>query len=393
MTADIGPSKGPLAGYRILEMVGSGPGPFCAMMLADAGAEVIRIDRTSGRTRPIEVDVRLDVTARGRRSVALDLKKPEAVQAVLRLCRHVDGLIEGFRPGVMERLGLGPEQCMAANPRLIYGRMTGWGQGGPLAQLAGHDINYLAISGTLHMFGRVADRPSPPLNLVADMGGGGLMLAFVITSALLERVSSGKGQVVDAAMVDGAAFLATSVYAQKAMGWWRDERGSNLLDTGAHFYEVYTTKDGGHMAVGAIEPQFYELLLHGLELDPKSLPAQMERSSWPAMKVRFADIFRTRTREEWTQVFAGSDACVSPVLTPEEAACHPHATARDSFRHTYGALHPSPVPRFSRCATKPAEPPPVPGEHSERVLQSFGFSGDEISQLRECGAMIQVERP
>ena len=389
MSADAKPSAGPLAGFRILEMAGIGPGPFCAMMLADSGAEVIRIDRAVGRTRSIDVDVRHDVTARGRRSLALDLKHPQAVQAVLRLCSDADGLIEGFRPGVMERLGLGPVHCMAANPRLVYGRMTGWGQTGPLAQLAGHDINYLAISGVLHLCGRATEKPSPPLNLVADMGGGGLMLAYGMTCALLERVGSGKGQIVDAAMSEGAALLATSVFAQKAMGWWRDERGSNLLDSGAHFYEVYATKDGAHVAVGAIEPQFYELLLQGLGLDPKSLPPQMERSSWPAMKLRFAEIFRGRTRAEWTQLFAGSDACVSPVLTPEEAAQHPQAIARNSFSRCFGALHPAAVPHFSRPAAPLLSPPPVPGEHSELVLRSFGFSGDEISQLRHCGAMVE----
>jgi alpha-methylacyl-CoA racemase len=384
------PGAGPLAGFRILEMAGIGPGPFCAMMLADMGAEVIRIDRASGRTRSIEVDARLDVTARGRQSLALDLKKPQAVQTVLRLCREADALLEGFRPGVMERLGLGPETCMGVNPRLVYGRMTGWGQTGPLAQMAGHDINYLAISGMLHLFGRAAERPSPPLNLVADMGGGGLMLAFGVLCALLERVRTGKGQVLDAAMSEGAALLATSVFAQKAMGWWQEERGSNLLDTGAHFYEVYATQDGGHMAVGAIEPQFYELLLRGLGLDPKTLPSQMDRSAWPAMKLRFVEIFGRRTRAEWAQVFAGTDACVSPVLTPEEAMHHPQAVARRSFQHSFGAVHPAAVPRLSRPSATPLSAPPLPGAHSVRVLRSFGFSEEEISQLRACGAMAEL---
>jgi alpha-methylacyl-CoA racemase len=386
------PGAGPLAGLRILEMAGIGPGPFCAMMLADMGAEVIRIDRASGRTRPIDVDVRLDITARGRQSLALDLKKPQAVRTVLRLCQQADALIEGFRPGVMERLGLGPEPCMAANPRLIYGRMTGWGQSGPLAQAAGHDINYLAISGTLHLLGRAEERPSAPLNLVGDMGGGGLMLAFGMTCALLERVHSGKGQVVDAAMVEGAALLTTAIFAQMAMGWWRDERGSNLLDSGAHFYEVYATCDGGHVAVGAIEPQFYEQLLQRLGLDPATLPPQMERSSWPQMKRRFAELFRARTRDEWAQVFAGSDACVSPVLTPEEAAHHPQAIARGSFTRAYGALHPRATPRFSRSGDARPGAPPLPGQHSEPVLRSFGFSREEIGELRACGALRESSR-
>jgi len=341
----------------------------------------------SGRKHPIDGDPLLDVSARGRKSVALDLKKPEALATVLRLCSHVDGLIEGYRPGVMERLGLGPEQCLAANPRLIYGRMTGWGQDGPLSHLAGHDINYLAISGSLHMFGRAEERPGTPLNLVADMGGGGLMLAFGMTCALLERVKSGRGQVVDAAMVEGAAVLATLIYAQKAMGWWRSERGSNLLDSGAHFYEVYETSDGRYMAVGSIEPQFYALLLKGLGLDPASLPQQLDRASWPSMKRRFADIFHTRTRDEWTHVFADTDACVTPVLTPEEAAQHPHSVARGAFRTSYGVLHPSGAPRLSRSRAPLPEPPPRAGEHSDTVLASCGFSAGEISALRACRAL------
>ena len=378
---------GSLSGYRILEVAGIGPGPFCAMMLADQGAEVVRIDRASGSTRPIEGDTRLDVSARGRRSLALDLKHPEAVRTVLRLCARSDALLEGFRPGVMERLGLGPEPCLAANPALVYGRMTGWGQDGPLHHLAGHDINYLAISGNLHMFGRTEERPSAPLNLVADMGGGGLMLAFGMTCALLERARTGQGQVVDAAMVEGAALLATSVYAQKAMGWWRDERGANLLDSGAPFYEVYRTKDDGFMAVGAIEPRFYALLLRGLGVEPDSSPPQMDRDSWPALKQRFAAIFRTRTREEWTSQFQDSDACVTPVLTPEEAATHPHALARGSFRNSWGVLHPAPAPRLSRSTSPPLTPPPRTGEHSDEVLRSFDFSVDEIGALRACGAL------
>jgi alpha-methylacyl-CoA racemase len=378
---------GPLSGYRILEVAGIGPGPFCAMLLADQGAEIVRIDRAGGSARPINGDPRLDVSARGRKSLSLDLKKPEAVRVMLRLCTRVDGLIEGFRPGVMERLGLGPEECLAANPALVYGRMTGWGQEGPLRGLAGHDINYLAMSGSLYMFGRAGERPSAPLNLVADMGGGGLLLAWGMTCALLERARTGSGQVVDAAMVEGAALLATSIYAQKAQGWWRDERGANLLDSGAPFYEVYETSDGGYLAVGAIEPQFYALLLAGLGIDPVSIPPQMDRASWPSMKRRFADVFRSRSREEWTRVFADGDACVTPVLSPEEAAQHPHAVARGSFRESGGARHPAPAPRFSRSVAAPCDPPPRPGEHSEQVLRSFGFTSDEIGDLRSCGAL------
>ncbi len=382
-------AMGPLAGYRILEFAGIGPGPFCAMMLADMGAEIIRIDRASGRTRSIDVDATLDIAARGRKSLAVDLKHPAAIAAVLRLCQDSHAILEGFRPGVMERLGLGPEPCLAANPKLVYGRMTGWGQDGPLAQTAGHDINYLAISGSLYMFGRAEERPSAPLNLVADMGGGGLMLAFGMTCAMLECQRSGKGQVVDAAMFEGAAVLANSIYAQMAMGWWKPQRGANLLDSGAHFYEVYATQDGRHVAVGCIEPQFYALLLKGLQLDPATLPAQMDRAAWPAMKLRLAAIFAQRTMAEWTQIFDGTDACVSPVLSPEEAATHPHALARQSFTHTVGKLHPGPAPRFSRSGFTNLAPPPVTGQHSEQVLGEFGFSAGEVRDRLGSGAVRQ----
>ena len=382
---------GPLAGYRIIEFAGIGPGPFCAMMLADMGAEIIRIDRAVGSARSIAVDPKLDITARGRKSLAVDLKNPRAIVAVLRVCARADALLEGFRPGVMERLGLGPEPCFAVNPRLVYGRMTGWGQSGPLSQTAGHDINYLAISGNLHMFGRSEERPSAPLNLVADMGGGGLMLAFGMTCALLERQRSGQGQVVDAAMFEGAAALATSVYAQKAMGWWQPQRGANLLDSGAPFYEVYATKDRRYMAVGAIEPQFYALLLQGLQLNAQSLPPQLERNAWPALKLRFAAIFAQRTLAEWVQIFAGTDACVSPVLTPEEAVTHEHARARNSFQRTVNHPHPAAVPRYSRSNSGELSDPPVSGQHSEQVLQEFGFSAAEAHALQACGAVKQYQ--
>lgn len=289
----------------------------------------------------------------------------------------------------MERLGLGPEACLAANPKLVYGRMTGWGQDGPLSQTAGHDINYLAISGNLYMFGRAEERPSAPLNLVADMGGGGLMLAFGMTCALLECQRSGKGQVVDAAMFEGASLLATSIYAQMATGWWKSQRGANLLDSGAHFYEVYATNDGRHVAVGCIEPQFYALLLKGLQLDAAQLPKQMDRAAWPAMKQRFAEIFAQRSMAEWTELFDGSDACVSPVLTPQEAAVHPHALARKSFQHTVGQLHPGPAPRYSRSGTAALSAPPVIGQHSEQVLAGLGFSAAEVRELTASGAVRQ----
>ncbi|HMK85066.1 MAG TPA: CaiB/BaiF CoA-transferase family protein [Steroidobacteraceae bacterium] len=375
---------GPLQGFKIIEFAGIGPGPFCAMLLADMGAEIIRIDRSSAQ--PNDAD-RGNVSARGRRSIALDLKKPQAVAAVLRLCRQADGLIEGFRPGVMERLGLGPSECLRENPRLVYGRMTGWGQTGPLSHTAGHDINYLAISGSLYMLGRANEKPAPPLNLVADMGGGGMLLAFGMVCALLERQKSGHGQSVDAAMVEGAALLATSIYARRATGFWRDERGSNLLDTGAHFYEIYETSDRRYVAVGAIEPQFYAALLKGMGLDAAALPQQMERARWPQMKALFADVFRSKTRAEWTAIFDGTDACVAPVLSPLEAAAHEHNRARGSFTQTAGVLRPAAAPRFSRTALETPSDPPLPGEQSEAVLADFGFAAEEIALLRRARAL------
>jgi alpha-methylacyl-CoA racemase len=380
---------GPLAGYTVIEMAGIGPGPYCAMLLGDMGASIVRIDRAVGQTRSIDIDVRFDFTARGRRSIALDLKNPLATEVVLRLCRSADGLIEGFRPGVMERLGLGPGPCLEANPRLVYGRMTGWGQNGPMAQKAGHDINYLAITGLLHMLGRADERPSPPLNLVADMGGGGMLLAYGMTCALLERHRSGRGQVVDAAMFEGALSLGATVFGQMATGWWHPQRGSNLLDSGAHFYEVYATADDRHMAVGAIEPQFYDLFIKGLGLDPQVLPKQMDRASWPAMKARVAAVFKTRTRAEWAAIFDGLDACVTPVLTPEEASTDPHVRARGSYRHEQDRIFPAPVPRFSRSDAGTQSAPPLIGQHSAELLELAGFSAADIAALLACGAVRQ----
>jgi alpha-methylacyl-CoA racemase len=377
---------GPLHGFKIIEFAGIGPGPFCAMLFADMGAEIIRIDRIGADPATDDKEGR-NVTARGRRSVGLDLKHPRAADVVIRMCRQVDGIIEGFRPGVMERLGLGPSECMRENPRLVYGRMTGWGQTGPLAHVAGHDINYLALSGSLYMFGRANERPAPPLNLVADMGGGGMLLAFGMLCALLERERSGRGQVIDAAMVEGSALLATAIYAKRASGLWRDQRGSNLLDTGAPFYEVYETKDGGFMAVGALEPQFYAELLRGMALDPQDLPAQMDRARWPEMKQRFAAVFKSKARAEWTRIFDGTDACAFPVLAPVEAAEHEHNRARAAFRETRGVLHPAPAPRFSRTSPEKPSDPPQSGEHSQAVLAGFGFDPDEIAALRLAKAL------
>lgn len=379
---------GPLAGLKVVELAGIGPGPFCAMLLADMGAEVLRIDRKDGGGRPIKLDHSKDVLNRGRLSVAMDLKNAAAVATVLDLCAGADALIEGFRPGVMERMGLGPKECLAHNPKLVYGRMTGWGQDGPLATTAGHDINYIAIAGVLHTFGRAGERPVPPTNLVGDMGGGGLLLAFGIVCAVLEARRSGRGQVVDAAMVEGASLLASSIYGLAAMGFWDPaRRGVNLTDTGAHFYEVYETKDGRHVAVGAIESQFYALLLKGLGLEGADLPPQMNAQSWPEMKRRFADIFRTRTRAEWEQIFAGTDACVSPVLSPTEAMANDHMHARGAFTQSGGVAQPAPAPRFSRTPGEIRRPPPLPGEHTTAALAAWGVDAARIRELREAGAI------
>ena len=378
---------GPLQGFTVIEIASIGPGPFCGMMLADMGADVIRINRLDGSGLPIPLEPRFDVMTRGRRSLALDLKHPQAPAVVLRLCGTADALIEGFRPGVMERLGLGPETCLEANPRLIYGRMTGWGQEGPLSASAGHDINYLALSGVLSMLGRPEGPPQAPLNLLADMGGGGLMLAFGIVCGLLEAQRSGQGQVIDACMVEGAALLAAMIDGVRAAGFWSEQRGVNLFDGGAPFYDVYETRDGNYLSVGALEPQFYALLLDGLGLDPAELPAQTDVRSWPAMKERFRSIFLTRSRDEWMAVFAGSDACVAPVLTPSEAAAHPHNAARGAFRKVADVVQAGPAPRFSRTTPDIESPPPKLGAHSDEILAEKGFSVGEIDALRRAGAI------
>jgi alpha-methylacyl-CoA racemase len=333
----------------------------------------------------------LDVLNRGRRSIAVDLKHPDGVQTVLRLVEQADGLIEGFRPGVMERLGLGPDECLARNPKLVYGRMTGWGQDGPLAQAAGHDINYIAIAGVLNNFKRGSERPVPPLNLVGDFGGGGLLLAFGLVCALLEASRSGQGQVVDAAMVDGAAILSTMIHAFIAMGIWQDDPGTNMLDTGAHFYEVYETADGKYMAVGAIENQFYAELLERTGLKDEDLPFQMDRSQWPSLKERFAALFETKTRDEWQELLEGTDACAVPVLSLTEAPSHPHNVARETFVDRDGVVQPAPAPRFSRTTAGIAGPAPAPGQHTDKALADWGFSADELAKLRETGAVTQAE--
>lgn len=373
---------GPLAGYRIIELAGIGPGPFCGMMLSDMGAEVIRVERPAPGAKAPK-----DVLVRNRRSIAVDLKKPEGVEAVLRLCEGADALFEGFRPGVTERLGLGPEDCMGRNPRLVYGRMTGWGQDGPMAQAAGHDINYIGLSGALHAIGRTGERPVPPLNLVGDFGGGGMLLAFGLVCGLLEAQRSGQGQVVDAAMVDGAASLMAMFFSFAAQGGFTDQRGTNLLDGGAHFYDTYETKDGKYVCLGSIEPQFYALLVEKAGLDRDTFAPQMDRARWPELKEKLAEVMRTKTRDEWCTLMEGTDVCFAPVLSIFEAPEHPHNRARNAFLEVDGITQPAPAPRFSRTVPEVRGAAPAPGADSEDVLRSFGFSEAEIDSLRESGAV------
>jgi alpha-methylacyl-CoA racemase len=379
--------SGPLEGVRIVELAGIGPTPFAGMMLADAGADIVRIDRSERAIYPPNQEPHVDLMNRGRRSVAVDLKNPDGIALVLRLVERADGLMEGFRPGVAERLGIGPDACLARNPKLVYGRMTGWGQEGPMATAAGHDIDYIALAGVLDPIGRAGERPVPPLNLVGDFGGGGMMLAFGLLAAILHAGRTGEGQVVDAAMVDGAAALMTLTYTLLATGMWNEERGTNLLDTGAHFYEVYETSDGGHMAVGAIEPQFYAELIKGLGLAGEELPDQMDRDTWPKMKERFATIFASKTRTEWTTVFEGTDACVAPVLSMTEAAGHPHNAVRGTFTEVAGVLQPSPAPRFGATPGSIRWPPPNPGQRADEALGDWGLGEAEIAALRASGAI------
>jgi len=377
---------GPLAGIRVVEIAGLGPGPFCAMMLADMGAEVIRIDRPGGGALSLG-DPSRDLLNRGRRSASIDLKNPDGRDLVLRLIEQADVLVEGFRPGVTERLGIGPDDCLRRNPRLVYGRMTGWGQEGPLAAAAGHDINYIAVAGVLDSIGRAGSPPTPPLNLVGDFGGGGLLLAFGIAAALVERDRSGRGQVVDAAMVDGSALLATMLHSMLHMGTWQGDRGRNLLDSGAPFYDVYETADGRFVAVGALEPQFYAELLDGLDLVGEDLPAQYDVAGWPVLRDRFSAVFGSKTRDEWEAAFAGSDACVAPVLSPREAPRHPHNRSRATFVEMDGVAQPAPAPRFGRTPPAVSWPPPRPGEHTTEALSDWGLSPAEIDALRAAGAL------
>jgi alpha-methylacyl-CoA racemase len=375
---------------RVIELAGIGPGPFAAMMLSDMGAEVLRVDRADA-VRDTDGRPLWDVNARGRWSVGVDLKRPEGREVVLRLAGQSDALIEGFRPGVTERLGIGPDDCLARQPKLIYGRMTGWGQSGPYAAFAGRDINYLSLSGTLAMIGRKGEAPVPPLNLLADFGGGGLMLAFGIVCGVLEASRSGIGQVVDSAMVDGAALLAGMIHGLRSSGDWGD-RGTNLLDTGAWFYEVYETADGRHISLGALDPKAGREVLQRLGLvgaggggDP--LPEHNDRASWPAMKQRVAAVIRTRTRDEWCALLEGTETCFAPVLGPDEAPDHPHNRERANFTEVGGVVQPAPAPRFSRTPPAIAGPPPRPGEHTDEALLLWGFTASEVSALRAAGAV------
>jgi alpha-methylacyl-CoA racemase len=378
---------GPLAGVKIIEMAGLGPTPFAGMMLSDAGADIVRIDRPERATYPPHTDPHVDLMNRGRRSVAVDLKHPDGVELVLRLVEGADGMMEGFRPGVAERLGLGPDVCLARNPKLVYGRMTGWGQQGPMASMAGHDIDYIALAGALEPIGRAGERPLPPLNLIGDFGGGGMMLAFGMCAAIISARQTGAGQVVDAAMVDGAASLMTMTFTLRQAGVWQDERGTNLLDTGAHFYEVYETSDSGFMGVGAIEPQFYAELIRLLDLEGEDLPDQSDRAAWPAMKKRFAELFASRTRAEWEKVFEGSDACVAPVLSLSEAPDHPHNRLRGTFTEVAGVVQPAPAPRFTGTPGGIRRPPPNPGQHGDEALSDWGLDPGQIAGLRSSGAI------
>ena len=389
---------GPLSGISVVEMAGIGPGPFAGMMLADLGATVIRVDRLTagGGAAGWSIapgglaEVRGDVVSRGRRSIAVDLKSAEGVELVLKLVDSADVLIEGFRPGVMERLGLGPDVCLERNPRLVLGRMTGWGQDGPLARAAGHDINYISLSGALGAIGRHGEAPVPPLNLVGDYGGGGMLLAYGVVAALLSAARTGAGQVVDAAMVDGSALLMAQFYGMTALGRWTEERGSNLLDTGAPFYDVYPCADGGYLSVGPLEPHFFAILLERLGIDDIDAGTQYDSRTWPALRLRLAQELSSRTRADSEELFAGFDGCVFPVLSMSEAPLHPHHVARGTFVTRDDVVQPAPAPRFSSTPARLELPPPAVGEHTDAVLAELGLSGDEVKRLREAGVVGPV---
>ncbi len=374
--------QGPLTGLKIIEFAGIGPGPFCGMLLSDLGADVVRIDRKGqGRANPS------DITSRGRRSIGLDLKNPASIETCLKLMEAADAVFEGFRPGVMERLGLGPEIALKRNPRLVYGRMTGWGQFGPYASAAGHDMNYIAITGALHATG-TKEKPVPPLNLVGDFGGGALYLAFGLLAGVIQARETGTGQVIDCAMSDGAASLMSMFYGFKAAGAWKDERRANLLDGGAHFYDTYQCADGKWVSIGSIEPQFYALLLEKTGIDDPAFQAQMDRASWDGLRDKLAAVLRTKTRDEWTEIMGGTDVCFAPVLDLEEAPKHPHNVARETFVDVGGVIQPAPAPRFSATPGAIQGPPPVIGAHDQEALSDWGFSGTDIAALKASGAIV-----
>ncbi len=378
---------GPLSGVKVVEMAGIGPGPMCAMLLADLGAEVIRIDRLEDAGLGIVREARYDLLNRGRRSAAVNLKSPEGVEAVLKLVEQADALVEGFRPGVMERLGLGPDECFKRNAKLVFGRITGWGQTGPLSQAAGHDMNYIALTGALHSIGSKGGPPVPPLNLVGDFGGGALYIAFGIVCGIVEAAKSGKGQVVYAAMTDGASSLMTGIYGLKAQGMFGAGRGSNVLDSGAHFYQVYETKDGEYISLAPIERKFYEELLERVGFDKQKYDDQWTQDGWPDSREGMQEVFKTKTRDEWCEILEGTDVCFAPVLSLDEAPEHPHNKERETFVDVNGAIQPAPAPRFSRTPGKIHRPPPSPGEHTDEVLGEWGFASDELGRLREAGAI------
>lgn len=383
---------GPLAGIRVVELAAIGPAPFGVMLLADLGADVVRVDRVAAARGRAGAEVSMRGLSRNRRSVAIDLKHARGAEVLLRLVDDADVLVEGFRPGVAERLGIGPGPCQERNPRLVYARMTGWGQDGPLAPRAGHDLTYAAVAGALHPIGPAAQPPPPPLNFVADFGGGGTYLALGVLAALLERERSGRGQVVDAAMVDGVASLTGFFHGLLELGAWTTHREANLLDGAAPFYTTYATADGGFVAVGALEPPFYAQLLERLGLDPDDWP-QHDRARWPRQRQRLAAVFAARTRAEWEQVFAGSDACVAPVLALDEAPRHPHLVARGTFVDVDASLQPAPAPRLSRTPGSVRSAPPRPGEHTAEVLAACGYAADEIGALAAAGAVATADAP
>lgn len=384
---------GPLTGHRIIEIAGIGPGPFAAMLLADLGAEVVRVERAGAVRGPAPEGPAGDVSLRGRRNIAIDLKHPDGVSTLLDLVASADALIEGFRPGVMERLGIGPDECLARNPKLVFGRMTGWGQDGPYAQAAGHDINYISLAGALAHYGRAGEAPVPPLNMVGDFGGGGMFLALGVVSAILEASSSGVGQVVDTAMVDGTAVLMTMFWSMKASGFFNENaRGTNLLDTGAHFYDVYECSDGRYISIGSIEPQFYAELMRltGLEGD-EQFGRQMDASQWPELKVRIAELFKTKTCDEWCELMEMTDVCFAPVLTMSEAAKHPHNVERETFIELGGVAQPAPAPRFSRTKAEVTRLPAHAGQHTRDILTDLGVDAGRIDALLESGAVKHAE--